>query len=408
MGLDRIVSLKGTKDQFILKNSLKGISLKTFRLPKTFSTRSTDDVKLEHYRSPTLSFMNAQRKGVRDPFPGTASHAAHVDRALLEPFPLSVECPLPEEVKESISFLKGCSDDVLKSFWREQLELLRKISSDDRCSSIPWYSLRPREMEGAPSDLKIGLVAQLCNFIGIGAGNWLLQYVFGFPIVGEISQSRTFPKTDKPDNPCPISPEESLKGAGERFKARSKRSPKLAPTLWKEMMDQVDKGWLQEPKLLNEKGRFVDSPDKPLNNAFRFAVVQGEKVRAVDDLRASLTNKACSAVTPITLPSWEHIAQITLELIPCGRSLALGKADESDAYKKLPLRQKDMDLAVITLCGPDGRWYGCRSRSLIFGSTAAVVHYNTFSRMLVTLFSRLFGIPAVAYFEDFGFVIFAD
>ena len=37
-----------------------------------------------------------------------------------------------------------------------------------------------------------------------------------------------------------------------------------------------------------------------------------------------------------------------------------------------------------------------------------MVHYNTFSRLLVSLFVRLFGIPMVGFFDDFGFAIFAN
>ena len=46
--------------------------------------------------------------------------------------------------------------------------------------------------------------------------------------------------------------------------------------------------------------------------------------------------------------------------------------------------------------------------SLISGSVASVLRYNTFSRTDVALCVKLFGIPDVAYFGDFGFVIFAN
>ena len=51
-------------------------------------------------------------------------------------------------------------------------------------------------------------------------------------------------------------------------------------------------------------------------------------------------------------------------------------------------------------------WYGFTPRSQIFESVAPVVHYNTFSRLIMALFVRLFGTPGVAYVDDFGFVIF--
>ena len=45
-----------------------------------------------------------------------------------------------------------------------------------------------------------------------------------------------------------------------------------------------------------------------------------------------------------------------------------------------------------------------RPRSQLFGSVASVVHYNTFSRLLISLFVRIFGTPGVAYFDDYGFL----
>ena len=350
--------------------------------------------------------MGNQRKGVRDPFPRASSHLDHLDRALSEPFPMATEIPLPDDVRTALAFVKRTPDSSLKLFWKSQLEALDTLSKDPLCSSEDWYAQRTPDFAQAPNSLRIGLIAQLADFTGIGAAGWLSQYVFGFPITGTIAQSKTFPLSEKPDNPNPLARDSLFVGAIERFKTRSRRSPPHALTLWKEALTQVGEGWLLAPRQLNSSGRFCDQPELQLNNAFRFAVVQGQKIRACDDLKASLTNRACSVTSPITLPSWEHLSRISSDLSTSHRNLALGKGGESDAYKKLPLSPEDSLTAVITLQGPDGKWYGFISRSLMFGSTAAVVHYNTFSRLLVSLFVRLFGIPMVGYFDDFGFVIF--
>ena len=367
-----------------------------------------DDVVIQHYIPPPLSFMSAQRKGVKDPLPSAKSYQDHFAQALEQPFPMAAECPLPDDVREAIKFSSRSSNKTLTDFWGAQLSALSALADHPLCSSEPWYALRPKELSAAPKALNIALIAQLASFTGIGALNWLSGYIYGFPITGTISQSKTFPLTQKPDNPKPLSISDLQKGASERFKSRSKRPPKLADLLWKEALEQVSMGWLDQPRLLTADGRFADSPDLPVVNAFRFPVIQGEKVRACDDLKASLTNRACSVLSPITLPTWEHVAQISSELALSRRPLALGKADESDAYKKQPLSPSDATWAVITLYGPDKKWYGFTSRSQIFGSTASVVHYNTFSRLLVSLFVRLFGIPMVGFFDDFGFITFAD
>ena len=41
-------------------------------------------------------------------------------------------------------------------------------------------------------------------------------------------------------------------------------------------------------------------------------------------------------------------------------------------------------------------------RTLMFGSIAAVLRYNGFSRIIEELARRIFGIPRTCYFDDFG------
>ena len=89
-----------------------------------------------------------------------------------------------------------------------------------------------------------------------------------------------------------------------------------------------------------------------------------------------------------------------------GGDLAFGKTDESDDYKKLPPKPPDAFLAAIALQGPDGKWYGLIPRSQLFGSAASVVRYNAFSRLLASLFARLFGAPPIGFFDDYGSLTF--
>ena len=215
----------------------------------------------------------------------------------------------------------------------------------------------------------------------------------------------TFPITQKPDNPAPISLSELEDEASERFKSRPKRPPKLADPLWKESRDQAGMGWLDQPRLLDQDGRFVDSPGVPPIEAFRLPVIQGEKVRACDDLTASLTNRARLAHSPIPLPTWEHVDRIASALDLPRMPLALGKADESDAYKKQPLCPVDVRLGSIILGFPDRKRYGfspaLRSSDLP-PQSPTIAHFP----LIGVTFCPHFGIPMVGFFGDFGFVIF--
>ena len=180
----------------------------------------------------------------------------------------------------------------------------------------------------------------------------------------------------------------------------------MPPQLWEEALSQVKKGWLKPPVELGHEGRPHGFPAGQCNIAFRFGVEQAAKLRACDDLRHSLTNSACSVLTPIKLVSWDHLAQLCRRSCDKSRDWALFKADHEAAYKQLPLRPQDQAYAIIALKHPtDGRWFGFVSRTLVFGATAAVSHYNVFSRLITALVNRLFGIPLICFFGDFAALI---
>ena len=73
-----------------------------------------------------------------------------------------------------------------------------------------------------------------------------------------------------------------------------------------------------------------------------------------------------------------------------------------EAYKQLPLLPAHSRFAIVSLWDPDldrARFF--RPRTLLFGSTLAVLHYNGLSRLIATLSCRLLGIPCLGYYDDF-------
>ena len=148
--------------------------------------------------------------------------------------------------------------------------------------------------------------------------------------------------------------------------------------------------------------------NKQLNVAFRFGVEQADKLRACDDLRYSRVNLACVVTTPIKLASWDHLAEMCRSVGDTNQDWSFLKADHEAAYKQLPLEESQANLAVVALRSPlDNRWYGFFSSTLLFGAVAAVIHYNIFSRMISELMCRIFGIPMLSYFDDFGALLTA-
>ena len=116
-----------------------------------------------------------------------------------------------------------------------------------------------------------------------------------------------------------------------------------------------------------------------------------------------MADLACSVHAPIQLVSWGNIARLSHLLSRDGVDWVLMKADHEAAYKQLPIGPRDQRRAIVSLRHPRTHiWHGFVTRTLIFGSVAAVLHYNVFSRIVVALINRIFGLPLVGYFDDFS------
>ena len=226
------------------------------------------------------------------------------------------------------------------------LPIWRVLANHPICPPMDWYAKRPAEFESEPKDLNIAPMAQYSAFTGIGSLSWIANYIYGLLIAGPVGQSRTFPRTGKPDNPRPLPSAALLGSVVGRIKSRTCRPPKHSDVIRKGSRGMVELGRLAGPALLNEFGRVGDIPSNPLSNTFRFDVVQGEKARPCDDMRGPLTNRTFSLVSSISYPSWGDVAQSSSYLVTTRRSVALGVDDESDTYKKQPRRRADGARAV--------------------------------------------------------------
>ena len=187
--------------------------------------------------------------------------------------------------------------------------------------------------------------------------------------------------------------------------AQGRDSP-LQEELWGEAAQQQKEGWLREPILISDNGSALRDKGEVLNLAFRFAAPQGDKNRACDDLRHSLTNRATAVLTPIRLVSWGHVAEISNRFRRDGARSEFSKCDHKSAYKALPVDPQETWFAVITLkCPSDGKYYAFISRTQLFGSIASVIHYNVFARIIAELFTVIFGIPFVSFFDDLDHIM---
>ena len=294
--------------------------------------------------------------------------------------------------------------ESITPFWEDQLQRTTQIVEGATQFDTGWLQLIPREIASAEGKIRLAALMSLMYQYNMGGSAWLQQFLFGFKLTGTFSQIHTFPPSDKLKGEQPCSLDLVMKANDRRFTERAQKSGfKNATKLWSEAISQQQKGWLSAPSALTTWNSPFILKDSKLNIAFRFGVEQADKLRACDDLRYSMTNLACLVQTPIKLASWDHVAKMCKAIQGTQRDWHFFKADHEAAYKQLPIAWEQSKLAVVALRSPsDGRRYGFMSKTLMFGAVSAVIHYNIFSRILAELTCRIFGIPMISYFDDFG------
>ena len=111
------------------------------------------------------------------------------------------------------------------------------------------------------------------------------------------------------------------------------------------------------------------------NPAFRFEAQQREKLRASGDRKRSQTNRAAAARAPVTLPAWDRFSSMfgTLQVAGAPECLAIARAENKDAYKRLPEFDEHRMLAVVTLKDPNaGKTRGPIPHTQLSGARPAV------------------------------------
>ena len=368
----------------------------------TPTIEANDDLKLTSYRPSRLVWAGEQRRGVNLTIEDATSPENHVDRAMGLEFFLAADIPLPSEIPPALEFINKNDPGNLKAFWPSQLGKLSLLVEKCAPAQTIWDASKPESIKGTGGELKTVALLQLMRNKDLGGAEWIKQFTFGFPIVGTLSQKGVYP-TDPSIGQAPdLSEIWNLRT--ERFRNRATRSGwKDANALWGEAMGQVNRGWLGEPLDVDLNGGLSAYPGESVNIAFRFGVRQLDKLRACDDLKHNTANLYCKTVTPIKLPTWDHIAQMCLDIADTSRPWGFIKTDHEAAYKQLPLRPDHARLAFVALRNPtSGVWVASPPRVLLFGAAAAVLRYNTFSRVLAVLVCLYLGIPLVGYFDDFG------
>ncbi|KAJ9436950.1 hypothetical protein DIPPA_21873 [Diplonema papillatum] len=175
--------------------------------------------------------------------------------------------------------------------------------------------------------------------------------------------------------------------------------------IWASVQKEVDRGFM------------VELAEPPTNSVFlrRFMVAQLKadqkgwqtKLRACDDGRMALVNKAVHMATKVKLDTVDVFVEVARQLAQQASGRFAGAAfysvglDHRDAYRQMKARN-DVICRCVVAEGPDGLLRFFRLDRLSFGEAASVVHYNAFARVLARVVRRGLSLPLLQYYDDFA------
>ena len=114
-------------------------------------------------------------------------------------------------------------------------------------------------------------------------------------------------------------------------------------------MEQGGRGWLAGPSPFDAAGQpMTGNGHQAVNLAFGFRFSQGDRLRAVGNLKRGKINRAAASHTPVNLPTCGRFAAVrrTFREGDVDRSSATAEADNKAGYNRLRVPDEHKELAA--------------------------------------------------------------
>eukprot|EP00435_Cladocopium_sp_Y103_P016771 s176_g4.t1 len=327
-----------------------------------------------------------------------------VKDALVAKHPGTGSDSLPPAMAQAISFCAG----------RPPLEVARHRSEFLRKAIHKAAELQPQEEElksslserrrSVLSSKRLLLFKWLMEDTEASDTNLFSDLCNGFDLTGALPESNSFAKRFKPAQ----LPTDALRGIAKKSREallvsiKSSGDPMLDNGVYEATMKEVDRGFVVGP---------IDPDSLPHGATLtrRFGVVQKDKVRPIDDYRASLVNSSVTQAETVSIHGIDHIAGMGAEMLRTSLEwnsqpeLVAKCWDLASAYKQVPLSDQayamDSYLAVFNPKTQKAEVY--QQRVLPFGSIASVTAFLRCSLAIWHIGCMKLKLLWSAYFDDF-------
>lgn len=352
-------------------------------------------------------------------------------------FPPDQQCGLPDEL--AVALFRQLVDGPRATARKMARCARRLVQLAASCKTENAACLASLE-EGVAEVLaskRLHLMERLLAEVNHCDGELMNDIKKGFNLTGQVHSSGIF---DADFKPAMMSPEDLKRQAvWVRHLAlattRSSGNDEVDAALWNETMKDVERGVLRGP--FEPKDLDAMFPEGWVLNR-RFPVIQagGAKVRAIDDMSASMVNATVSTKEKLTLHGVDHVAALcrlmhtawqkddAVVIVLRNDQVLRGKLhpgwktegaldlvgttfDLKAAYRQLAIAPAERWAGPICVFDPNKSgpsiflpW------ALPFGAVTSVYSFNRAARALWTLGVRLMGVTWLNFYDDYPLVSF--
>ena len=250
--------------------------------------------------------------------------------------------------------------------------------------------------------------------------------VKGFRLTGYQKFSGVFDR-DIPEAPITVEQLRSSSNSNnEALMARTGPSgdDELDLKAWQKTMEELEAGWLRGPFVSVEEVASALNSETP-HLSRRFAIIQNQKIRLIDDYLESNINATYSCEDKLTLMDVDSITSVLRVMEGClaGEESVVSNIgakpkpvwlhepwqgttiDLKAAYKQLCVSSSDLWSSTITVFDPQLRQPALFIQTTLpFGASSSVLNFNRASRYLWYLGTKLFKLIWANFFDDYPII----
>ena len=236
-----------------------------------------------------------------------------------------------------------------------------------------------------------------CNYQDMGV---VTEMKNGIHLTGETCRTKLWPEKF---TPAAISPDE-LSEISRRDRPSVISNPIVSESkevneaVWQQTLQEVADGFVEGPF-------DIKSIPTDISISKRFGVVQGSKVRCVDDFTGSSINLAvqsCESPRPHTLDVVAGLLSVMMDKSKKTKSWVGRVFDLKSAYRRCYIHEDSLKHSFIGVYDPnDGVAKAFRMLALPFGNIKSVHSFLRISHSIWFLGAELFKIPWTNFFDDF-------